>query len=206
MRQDKILEILYPYIPAKMLAEYLGLTVSQVYNRTYKRGVKKDPKTKRAINRSLMLNAGKNTRYGKGHVPFNKGTKCPNLLLTNAAATMFKKGNKPFNTREANATSIRTDSSGRKYHYTKISDSVWVLTHRLTWEQANGPIPAKHIVRFIDGNTMNLELSNLECIPMNQNMTKNTIQRFPMELQQVMKLKSKLNKTINNGKKRNERS
>jgi hypothetical protein len=76
----------------------------------------------------------------------------------------------------------------------------------LTWEQANGPIPAKHIVRFIDGNTMNLELSNLECIPMNKNMTRNSIQRFPMELQQVMKLKSKLNKTINNGKKRNERS
>jgi hypothetical protein len=187
-----------------MLAEYLGLTASQVYNRTYNRGIKKDPKTKKAINRALIINAGKYTRYPKGHVPFNKGTKCPNLLLTNAAATMFKKGNKPHNTKGDNATSIRKDSTGRLYHYTKLADSKWALTHRLTWEQANGPIPAKHIVRFIDGNTMNLELSNLECIPMNQNMTRNTIQRFPMELQQVMKLKSKLNKTINNGKKRNE--
>jgi hypothetical protein len=119
---------------------------------------------------------------------------------------MFKKGNKPHNTKGDNATSIRKDTAGRLYHYTKLADSVWVLTHRLMWEQANGPIPAKHIVRFIDGNTMNLELSNLECIPMNKNMTRNSIQRFPMELQQVMKLKSKLNKTINNGKKRNERS
>ena len=204
MRQDKILEILYPYIPAKVLGEYLGLTASQVYNRTYNRGIKKDPKTKKAINRALMLNAGKNTRFKKGNVPFNKGIKCPNLLLTNAAATMFKKGNKPFNTREANATSIRKDSKGRLYHYTKLADSKWALTHRLTWEQANGPIPPKHIVRFIDGNTMNLELSNLECIPMIQNMTKNTIQRYPKELQEVMKLKSKLNKQINNGKKRNE--
>ena len=78
MRQDKILEILYPYIPAKVLGEYLGLTASQVYNRTYNRGIKKDPKTKKAINRSLILNAGKYTRYDKGHVPFNKGMKCPN--------------------------------------------------------------------------------------------------------------------------------
>ena len=49
MRQDKILEILYPYIPAKVLGDYLGLTVSQIYNRTYKRGIKKDPKIKKQI-------------------------------------------------------------------------------------------------------------------------------------------------------------
>ena len=198
MRQDKILEILYPYIPAKMLGEYLGLTASQVYNRTYSRKIKKDPKTKKAINRSLILNAGTHTRYPKGHVPFNKGMKCPNLVLTNAAATMFKKGNKPSNTREANATSIRTDSSGKKYHYSKIADSVWVLTHRLMWEQANGLIPPKHVVRFIDGNTMNLELSNLECIPMSENANRNTIHRFPDDLKKVIRLKAKLNKHIKN--------
>ena len=198
MRQDKILEILYPYIPAKMLGEYLGLTASQVYNRTYNRGIKKDPKTKKAINRSLILNAGKHTRYDKGHVPFNKGIKCPNLVLTNAAATMFKKGNKPSNTREANATSIRTDSSGKKYHYSKIADSKWVLTHRLMWEQANGPIPPKHVVRFIDGDTLNLQLTNLECIPMSENANRNTIHRFPDDLKKVIRLKAKLNKHIKN--------
>jgi hypothetical protein len=198
MRQDKILAILYPYIPAKVLGEYLGLTASQVYNRTYSRKIKKDPKTKKAINRALILNAGTHTRYPKGHVPFNKGTKCPNLLLTNAAATMFKKGNKPFNTREANATSIRTDSSGKKYHYSKIVDSVWVLTHRLMWEQANGPIPPKHVVRFIDGDTLNLQLTNLECIPMSENANRNTIHRFPDDLKKVIRLKAKLNKHIKN--------
>jgi hypothetical protein len=181
-----------------MLAEYLGLTASQVYNRTYNRGIKKDPKTKKAINRAMILNAGKNTRYPKGHVPFNKGIKCPNLRITNAAATMFKKGHKPFNTREANATSIRKDKVNRLYHYTKIADSKWVLTHRMTWEQANGPIPAKHIVRFIDGNTMNLELSNLECIPMSENANRNTIHRFPDDLKKVIRLKAKLNKHIKN--------
>jgi len=198
MKQDNILEILYPYIPAKVLGDYLGLTVSQVYNRTYKRGIKKDPKIKKEINRDLILTAGRNSRFEKGHKPFNKGKKCPNLLLTNAAKTMFKKGNKPNNTREPNATSIRTDSHGRKYQYSKIEDSKWILTHRLMWEQANGPIPAKHIVRFIDGNTMNLDLTNLECIPMGENAKRNTLHRFPDDLKKLIRLKAKLNKTIKN--------
>jgi len=198
MRQDKILEILYPYIPAKVLGDYLGLTVSQVYNRTYKRGIKKDPKIKKEINRALILTAGRNSRFEKGRKPWNEGKKCPNLLLTNAAKTMFKPGRKPKNTREPNATSIRTDSHGRKYQYSKIEDSKWVLTHRLMWEQANGPIPAKHIVRFIDGNTMNLDLSNLECIPMAENATRNTLHRFPDDLKKVIRLKAKLNKHIKN--------
>ncbi len=123
MRQDKILEILYPYVPARALADYLGLTISQVYNRTYSRGIKKDPKVKKAINRRLILNAGKDTRYKKGSKSWNEGKKCPNLLLTNAAKTMFKPGRKPHNTKGDNAMSIRTDTSGRKYYYSKLADS-----------------------------------------------------------------------------------
>ena len=66
------------------------------------------------------------------------------------------------------------------------------------WEQAHGPIPAKHIVRFIDGNTMNLDLTNLECIPMRENAKRNTIHRFPDDLKKLIRLKAKLNKTIKN--------
>ena len=205
MRQDKILEILYPYVPARALADYLGLTISQVYNRSYRIGIKKDPKVKKAINRALILNAGKNTRFEKGNKSWNEGKKCPNLLLTNAAKTMFKPGNKPFNSKEQNAISIRIDTSGKQYQYYKIADSQWVLYHRWLWEQANGPIPAKHIVRFIDGNTMNVELSNLECIPMSENANRNTIHRFHDDLKKLIRLKSKLNKKIkNHGKKQNQ--
>ena len=198
MQQDKLLEILYPYIPAKALGDYLGLTTSQVYNRTSRIGVKKDPKVKQQMAKRLFLKAGNQTRFEKGHEPFNKGKKCPNLLLTNAAKTMFKPGRKPHNTKADNAITIRTDTGGRKYYYSKIKDGLWVLTHRLMWEQANGPIPPKHIVRFIDGNTMNLELTNLECIPMAENANRNTIHRFPDDLKKVIRLKAKLNKHIKN--------
>jgi hypothetical protein len=198
MRQDKILEILYPYIPAKALADYLGLTVSQIYNRTYRIGIKKDPKVKKAINRELRLTLGMKYRFKTGHMPHNKGKKMDAELYTKCAPTMFKPGQKPANTKGDNAISIRVDTSGKAYQYYKIADSQWVLYHRYIWEQANGPIPAKHIVRFIDGNTMNVELSNLECIPMSENANRNTIHRFPDDLKKLIRLKAKLNKTIKN--------
>lgn len=205
MTQEKLIEILYPYISARALADYLGLTMSQVYNRSYKIGIKKDPKIRKAINRALILNAGKNSRFKPGQVAHNKGKKMDAALYAKCAPTMFAKGIKPPNTKEQNAISIRIDTSGKQYQYYKIADSQWVLYHRWLWEQANGPIPAKHIVRFIDGNTMNVDLSNMECIPMSENANRNTIQRFPDDLKKLIRLKSKLNKKIkNHGKKQNQ--
>jgi len=204
MTKKDVIKILYPYIRGPLVAEYLDITVSKMYNFVWDIGLKKHPKFKHQMNSALAIEAGERTRFKKGQVPHNKGKKMPQSIYDKAAPTMFKKGNKPFNTREENAMSIRKDTKGRDYCYSKVADSKWVLTHRLVWEQANGPIPARHIIRFIDGNTMNYDLSNLECISMRENINKNTIQRFPKDLQQVIKLKSKLNKTINNGKKRNE--
>jgi hypothetical protein len=198
MNEKQIIKILYPYIRGPLITEYLGISTSRMYNFVWNNRIKKHPKFKHQMNSALAKQAGEKSRFKQGHVPFNKGIKCPNLVLTNAAATMFKKGNKPSNTREANATSIRTDSSGKKYHYSKIADSIWVLTHRLMWEQANGPIPPKHVVRFIDGDTLNLQLTNLECIPMSENANRNTIHRFPDDLKKVIRLKAKLNKHIKN--------
>lgn len=198
MNHNKILEILYPYIPGPALADYLGLTVSQIYNRVHNMGVKKNPRIKYLQNRALRLNSGMNYRFKPGREAFNKGIKMNSELYAKVAPTMFKPGHKPVNTREDNSTSIRADKTGREYSYTKIKDSKWVLTHRLIWEQAHGPIPGKHMVRFIDGNTMNLDISNLECIPMGENAIRNSIHRFPGELQKVIRLKAKLNKQIKN--------
>lgn len=168
-------------------------------------GIKKNPRIKYLQNRALRLNAGMKNRFKPGHEPFNKGQKMSSEVYEKVKATMYKPGNKPPNTREPNATSIRWDKTGRPYSYTKVKDSLWVLTHRLVWESINGPIPKDHVVRFKDGNNLNLDIENLECIPKTENAIRNSIHRFPGELQTVMRLKSKLNKTIkNHGKKRNE--
>lgn len=40
----------------------------------------------------------------------------------------------------------------------------WVAEHRLIWEAANGPIPEGHVVVFLDGDPLNLQLNNLRCV------------------------------------------
>lgn len=59
---------------------------------------------------------------------------------------------------------------GETYIVVKVSDkhkshkSNWILKHHLVWEKANGKIPKDHIIIFLDGNTLNCELSNLRCV------------------------------------------
>jgi hypothetical protein len=205
MTKEQIIRVLYPTVPSRALCDYLGYTTSQLYNRVYHMGVKKNPRIKYLQNRALRLNGGMKTRFKPGHEPYNKGKPMSSEVYAKVAPTMYKPGNKPPNTREPNATSIRWDNTGRPYCYTKVKDGLWVLTHRLVWESINGPIPKDHVVRFKDGNNLNLDIDNLECIPKTENAIRNSIHRFPGELQTVMRLKSKLNKKIkNHGKKRNE--
>jgi len=205
MTQEQLIRVLYPTVPSRALCDYLGLTTSQLYNRVYQMGIKKSPRIKALQNRALRLNSGMKNRWQPGHVPHNKGKQMNSELYAKVAPTMYKPGNKPPNTREPNATSIRGDKTGRPYSYTKVKDSLWVLTHRLLWESIHGAIPKGCVIRFKDGNTMNLHISNLECIHKTENAIRNSIHRFPGELQTVIRLKSKLNKKIKqNGKKRNE--
>lgn len=207
MTQEQLIRVLYPTVPSRALCDYLGLTISQLYNRVYHMGVKKNPRIKYLQNRALRLNSGMNYRFKPGQQAFNKGKQMNSELYAKVAPTMFKTGHKPSNTREDHATSIRVDKTGRQYSYTKIKDGLWVLTHRLVWESIHGAIPKGCVVRFKDGNTMNLHITNLECIPKTENAIRNSIHRFPGEMQTVIRLKSKLNKQIKqkqNGKKRNE--
>jgi len=58
-------------------------------------------------------------------------------------------------------------------------------------------------VVFKDGNRSNMHPDNLILQDRSQLMRSNTIQRYPEELQQLMKTLAKLNKTLNHGKKQN---
>lgn len=43
-----------------------------------------------------------------------------------------------------------------------------VYLHRMVWEEANGTLPAAHVLTFLDGDRTNVALENLELVPMNQ--------------------------------------
>jgi len=62
--------------------------------------------------------------------------------------------------------------------------------------QEHGPIPRGMVIIFKDGNSMNCELSNLEMITMKDNMLRNSYATIPEDLREIVKLKNKLTKKI----------
>ena len=189
----------YPFEPTKKIADDLGLSESSVYNRAFAMGIKKDPVYLRSTQFPPGYLGGKATQFQKGQAPPNKGQKMSKDVYEKAKPTMFKKGNKPMNTQPIGTIHQRRDTGGKMYQYIKLSDSNWQLLNRYTWEQHNGPIPKGMVVVYKDGNYLNNDINNLLMITKKENMARNTIQRLPKELQQVMRLKCKLIKTINNG-------
>ena len=192
----------YPFEPTKKIADDLGLSEGSVYNRAYAMGIKKDPVYLRSTQYPPGYLGGKATQFKKGQVPPNKGQKMSKDVYQKVEKTMFKKGNKPMNTQPIGTIHQRKDTGGKMYLYIKLADSKWQLLNRYTWEQHNGPIPKGMVVVYKDGNYLNNDINNLLMITLKENMARNTIQRLPKELQQVMRLKCKLIKKINNGTKR----
>lgn len=192
----------YPNESTELIARDLNIPIKRVYYIAYSMGIKKSSEYLNPGHSNLET-YGTSTRFKKGSVPPNKGLPMPKHVYDKVKPTMFKKGNKPHNTQPVGTIHYRDDRGGKTYAYIKIADSDWRLMHRVVWEQHNGPIPRGHIVRFKDGNTMNWDIANLEMISQHNNMELNTIQRYPDEVQQVMKLNCKLKRKIN-GKKQNQ--
>jgi len=188
----------YPFEPTKKIADDLGLSESSVYNRAWAMGIKKDPVYLRSTQFPPGYLGGKATQFKKGQIPPNKGQKMSNDVYEKVAKTMFKKGSKPMNTQPIGTIHQRRDTGGKMYQYIKLADSHWQLLNRYTWEMHNGPIPKGMVVVYKDGNYLNNDINNLLMITKKENMARNTIQRLPKELQQVMRLKCKLIKKINN--------
>ena len=198
-----IIKARFPYQSTKSLAAEINIKISTINYVARKLGLKKNPEYLKSTYWQKGYKGGLATQFKKGHVPVNKGQKMSKNTYNKVAHTMFKKGNKPPNTKPADAITIRMDNSNIPYKYLKIRDSNWQLMHRVIYEKYHGPVPKGSIVTFKDGNTMNCDIDNLICITMAENMVRNSIQRYPEELKKVIRLNSKLKKQIKNGTKQN---
>lgn len=205
MNINDIIREKFPHMRTIDLANELGLTYGAVAYKAHRLGLHKSKEylSSESSGRHNLIEAGKAYRFTKDHTPHNKGIKMPDHVYDKVKATMFKPGIVPHNTQPTGTINFRTDTKGRTYAYVKIKDCDWRLMHRVVWEQHNGPIPPGYIIRFKDGNTMHWDINNLEMVDMRTNMNRNSIQRFPDEVQQIIKLNSKLKKKIN-GKKQNQ--
>ena len=188
---------LYPHHSTKYIAELLGVSISKVYNTAWDAKVKKSAEYMLTPESGRIIEPSVANQFKPGHTPHNKGKQISAEIYEKVAPTMFKKGRKPHNTKPVGTINVRLDSQDRPYQYIKIKDSHWELLQRHVWTQANGQVPRGCVVIFLDGNYLNCELNNLQVISRKENMARNTIQRYPAELQQIMKLTCKLKRKTN---------
>lgn len=115
---------------------------------------------------------GRDGRIQKGNVPVNKGKPCQpgkGGRSPNAQAHHFRKGGLPHNTKFLGHERLSKDG------YWEISvDQVnphtgfnrrYVLKHKWLWEQVNGPVPAGHALKCLDGDRQNTDPSNWQVVP-----------------------------------------
>lgn len=185
------------------IANKLSRSYTSVANHARTLGLKKSAAyiSSEAAGRQNLLSAGVKHRFKKGHQSWNKGKSY--CAGGRSKETRFKKGRKPHNTRQDGAISIRSDKSGRKYKYVRISEAKWQLLQRVIWERENGKIEKGMIVAFKDGDTMNCNIENLELISRKENMKRNTIHNYPSEIKQAIRTISKLKKTIQHAEEQN---
>ncbi len=119
-------------------------------------------------------------KFHKGMTPHNKGK--GGTGYSNSNSGTFKKGCASNNLRPVG--SERTDKDG--YTLIKISDNPhkWLFKHVHIWINANGPVPKKHLIRFISDNKANFALSNLECMPKSLHVQLNK-NRYPSEHSEI---------------------
>jgi hypothetical protein len=119
-----------------------------------------------ALRKRKGWKTGRTGQFVAGTAPPNKGK--PHPTRGRSAETQFKKGSLPHNTQHLGHERINRDG------YVEISvaetnphtgfERRYVHKHRWLWEQANGPVPAGHALKCLDGDKQNTDPSNWEAI------------------------------------------
>lgn len=147
----------YSKIEDEFLIENVkGITLKELtyrFNKKFRTNVKESSIANRKV--KLKIKSGIiGGQFGKGHIPFNKGTKG----IMKANKTSFKKGNIPKNYKPIGYERINKDG----YIEIKIKGpNVFVLKHRYLYEQKYGKIPKGYKLIFADKNKQNLDINNL---------------------------------------------
>lgn len=176
-KEDDFIIMHYANTSTSKLVYCLQRSLSSVYGRAKKLNLEKSEAylngpTSGRIQKGKMLSAS--TTFKPGHKPFNKGMKLHEFMneekINKVLQSSFKKGHKPVNTKQDGCISIRKDKNGRNYKWIRLSRNNWQMLHVHTWIKNNGAVPEGMIITFIDGNSMNTELSNLRLASNSEHM------------------------------------
>ena len=190
-----------PNIFSADIAKRLDRTLSQVYNKAGKMGLKA-PLERSRLAGKLGTNHPNAVahRFKKGSVPPNKGKKMSPEVYEKVKETMFKKGNSPINHREVGSERINVDG----YIEIKVAEpNRWRLKHRFIWEQVNGEIPKGYNVQFKNHNRQDCRIENLYLICRADQIAKENSYwaKYPKEIQELIHLKGVVNRAIHKAEK-----
>lgn len=207
-QEQALLCAFYHDTPTRGIAVALGMTEAQVYTQAFRLGLQKS----RALiaeqardHTSMPAHHSHRSRFGKGNVPWNKGTHWTSG--GRSAETRFKAGT--LNGRAAQlALPVGTlrivgNNLERKVGTTSGSPHLrWHPVHRLVWIAAHGPVPAGHLVVFRPGMHTHAEaeitVDRLELVTYAENMRRNSVHTvLPPELARVAQLRGALTRQIN---------
>lgn len=194
--EKRVVREMYPDHSAREIAQMLGKTASGVWQQAQSMGVRASKERIAEAGRRLARNPNSMAaRFGKGHIPGNKGKKMDPEIYEKIRHTMFAKGHVPTNHKPVGSERVSVDG----YVEVKVAEpNKWRLKHRVVWEEANGPIPAGCNVQFRNGNTQDVRLENLFLISRAEQMRdRNSMYaRYPEELRQLMRLKGSIKRQI----------
>ena len=195
---------MYPDNDTEDVAIVLGRSARSVLMKAYQLKIGKSEAQIRK-QRKKFTEAGKKSRFTKGLIPWNACTVAVCGQHPNSRKTQFKRGNLPSNTKRDGAITIRIDNRGVPQKMIRIRLGKWLFLSRYNYEKHIGPIPKGHVIRFLDGDTMNCDPSNLECVSRQLNMLLNSKHGFTRGQAEVLEacglIKDYINdKQCDNGK------
>jgi hypothetical protein len=202
---DEILMAEYLITPVKRLATNINKSHSYVVGRLKKLGLIIPPE--------IIAKRKEDSRIKPGTTPKNKGLKQSEYMsaemIERTKETRFKKGMLPHNAVgfKDGDISVRHSHKQRNsppYKWIRIKLGHWKMYHVHIWEQENGPTPKGSVIVFKDKNTMNTIIENLECITLEENMLRNSIQRYPEEIKKTIQVISLITRKINKHEKQNQ--
>lgn len=191
--EDQYIREHYLIMPIKAMANELGRSWTGIMARLRNMGLEL-PKEVREHNSKIG-------RFHPGHISHNTGKPLPEHIREKIKHTQFKPGNLPKNTLYDGALSIRADARGVPYKFIRVGLSRWESLARYNWRKAHGPIPHNHCIIYLDGDTLNCELSNLKLITRREHMLRNSIQNYPAEIKTAIHTLSRLNQKIRHAEK-----
>lgn len=146
------------------------------------------------------MRTGNDASFKPGHTPWSKGRKLgPNAK---SAATQFKPGQKPHNSKPIGYESLNPDGYvlicvDRPNPFYPDRATHMAFKHRELWEAKNGPVPEGYALKCLDGEKTNCDPSNWEAVPIGMlsrlnGRTKRGYDRAPPELKPIIMATAKL--------------